>query len=340
MRKIVLAAVLMAATVAACPLHAAAELLPLRIGLVATAESGPLYITAANGYFRDEGLDAQLKFFASDRLVRSAAAAGRIDIGMADLDASFFADAAKHGLRSLASQASDQAGYPTDALLIGRKAGLRGVKDLPGKRIAMTSPASGAHYSMVRIARRYGFDPADLKLVWLRTPGQEIAALWRGEVDAVVLPYITAVKLKDAHKGVAIIRISDLAQRQQGVVFARAQTIESNRALVEKFVRAYRRGVAEYDITFQQRGDEGDVLPGPHFDAYLALIARHVKQPPDLLKSALSYCDHLARLDLTDIERQLVFWQSQGMVDKTVAAADLLDLSFIGEHIRLPPEDN
>jgi hypothetical protein len=79
----------------------------IRIGLAPTIEAGPLYIAAANGYFRDEGLDAKVKFFDTDARVRSAAAVGHIDVGMADLDASFFADAARHGFKSIASQASD-----------------------------------------------------------------------------------------------------------------------------------------------------------------------------------------------------------------------------------------
>jgi NitT/TauT family transport system substrate-binding protein len=319
---------------------AAADLLPVRIGLARTAASGALYIAVANGYFRDEGLDAQLKFLDSDALVPAAAAAGRVDIGVTGLDASFYALAAKRGLKALASEVSDQAGYPTDALLISKKAhdaGFRGVNDLPHRRIGLATAGSGEHYSMVRIAVRYRLDPSDLKLVWLHTQAREIAALSRDEVDAIVLPYVTALRLRTAGKGAAIMRISDLAQRQQAVVFAPAQTIQANRALVDKFMRAYRRGVAEYDLTFQQRGDEGDVLPGPHFDEYLALIARQAKLPPDLLKYALPYCDHLARLDVTDIETQLKFWQGEGMVDKRIAAADLLDLSFIGEHIRAEP---
>jgi NitT/TauT family transport system substrate-binding protein len=336
------AAALLAALIAAGTLSAAAaDLVPIRIGLVSTIESGPLYITAANDYFKEEGLDAELKFFDSDAQLRRAAAAGKVDVALADLDTALFADAAKHGFKFIASQASDQSGYPTDALLIGKKAhdaGFRGVKDLPGKRIAMTAPGSGEQYSLMRIAHRYGLDPHDLKLVWLRTPAREIAALSRGEVDAAALPFSTVLKLHDAGKRGGVIRLSDLAQRQRGVVFARAEAIEADRSRIEKFMRAYRRGVAEYDLTFQQRGDEGDVLPGPRFVEYLRLIAQRTKLSPDLLKYALVYCDHLARLDLTDIDRQLAFWQSQGMVDKRVAAADLLDLGFIGEHIRLPPD--
>jgi NitT/TauT family transport system substrate-binding protein len=337
-----LAVALLAAVLAAGTLSAAtADLVPIRIGLMPTLESGPLYIAAANGYFKEEGLDAQAKFFDTDAQLRRAAAAGKLDVALADLDAALFADAAKHGFKFIASQASDQSGYPTDAVLIGKNAhdvGFRSVKDLPGKRIAMTAPGSGEQYSLMRIAHRYGLDPRDLKLVWLKTPAQEIAALSRGDVDAATLPFTTVLKLYDAGKGRGVIRLSDLAQRQRGVVFVRAEAIEADRSRVEKFVRAYRRGVAEYDMTFQQRGDEGDVLPGPRFVEYLHLIAQRTKLSPDLLKYALPYCDHLARLDLTDIDRQLAFWQSQGLVDKRVAAADLLDLDFIGEHIRLPPD--
>jgi NitT/TauT family transport system substrate-binding protein len=322
---------------------AAAELVPIRVGLVPTIEAGPLYIAAANGYFTDEGLDARIKFFGDDARLRSAAAAGKVDIGLADLDAALFADAARYRFKFIASEASDQAGYPLDALLISKKAhdaGFRSVNDLPGKRIAMAEAGAGERYTMARIAHRYKLDPRQLDLVWLKTPAREIAALSRGEVGAAALPFTTALKLRNAFKGAVVMRLSDLAQRQQGVVFARAQAIEADRPLIEKFVRAYRRGVAEYALTFQQRGDEGDVLPGPRFDEYLRLIAQRTKLTPELLKYGLAYCDHLARLDVTDIERQLAFWQEEGMVDKQIAAGDLLDLGFIGEHIRLPSEPN
>ena len=87
-------------------------------------------------------------------------------------------------------------------------------------------------------------------------------------------------------------------------------------------------------MTFQQRDDEGTVLPGPHFQNYLMLIARQARLPPELVRYALPYCDHLARLDVADIENQIKFWQSEGIVDKGITSADLLDLSFTGSLIR------
>jgi hypothetical protein len=64
------------------------------------------------------------------------------------------------------------------------------------------------------------------------------------------------------------------------------------------------------------------------------LIGRQAKLSPTLLERTLRYCDRLARLDVTDISRQLEFWQGLGRVDKRIAPADLLDLSFVDQPIR------
>src|ERR1700760_715946 len=120
---------------------AAADLPAVAIGLAHSAASASLYIGVANRYFADEGLDAQLKFFNSDLLVQRAVAEGKLDFGVASLTASFFDYAAKHRLKIIASQVSDQAGYPATALLINKKAfeaGFRSIRDLPHRRIGMT----------------------------------------------------------------------------------------------------------------------------------------------------------------------------------------------------------
>jgi len=308
----------------------------VRIGLRHTPGAGPLFI-AAERYFADAGLEARLEFLPSDALVAARVASGDLDIGLAELDAPFFAYAAKNNLVLLASEFSDQTGYPANALLISKKAhdaGFRTVRDLPNKRIGMTTPDAGVRYSLQRIAIRYRIDPASIERLWLKTYTREVAALSHGEIDAATVPFATALTLRQAGKGAYIIRLSDLNEWQQGVVFARSGTIAARRRAIEAFIRGYQRGAADYDLTFQQRGDEGDVLPGPHYADYLTLIGRQAKLPPTLLERTLRYCDRLARLDVSDIARQLEFWQDLGFVDKRIAPADLLDLSFIDQHIR------
>ena len=46
--------------------------------------------------------------------------------------------------------------------------------------------------------------------------------------------------------------------------------------------------------------------------------------------------DRRANLDVADIEKQVRFWQDQGRLSTSIAAADLLDLAFIGEEAVTP----
>src|SRR5262249_47878176 len=150
--------------------------------------------------------------------------------------------------------------------------GFRSMRDLPHKRLGMTTPGAGVRYSLQRVAVRYGLDPNAIEMVWLRTYAGELAALSRGEIDAAVLPFEMALTLLKEGKGASIIRLSDLNEWQEGAVFSRKETLDARRRAIAAFIRAYQLGAADYDLTFQQRGDDGHVLPGPHYAEYLSLI--------------------------------------------------------------------
>ena len=66
------------------------------------------------------------------------------------------------------------------------------------------------------------------------------------------------------------------------------------------------------------------------------MIARQVKIPSDVLAITKTYCDRRANLDVADINKQVQFWQDRGRLDKRIVAADLMDLSFIGEEAVAP----
>jgi len=310
----------------------AAELEPVRIGLVREASAGPLYIAVAAGYFQAEGLDPQVKFFETDSSVSAAVASGRLDIGMASLSAPFYGYAAAHALKMIASRASDQTGFPMVAILIGRKAheaGLSGLRGLPHMRLGVADTDSGTYYSVFSVASRFGLGPGSIKLVELKSPARELAALARGDIDAALLPF--AVAIQAAHAGDTLLRLSDFTLWQQGVVFTSAGNIAGRRNLVERFMRAYQRGTADYQLNFLHYDDGGDFIPGPRYDRYVDVIARQAHVDAATLARTKTYCDRRANLDVADIQKQVKFWQDRGRLDRHLAAADLLDLSFIGE---------
>jgi NitT/TauT family transport system substrate-binding protein len=320
-----------------CHASVAGEPAPVRIGLTREASVAPLLVAIEAGYFKSAGLNPQLAFFDTDTAVSAAVASGKADIGMAALSATFYRYAAAHRLKIVASRSSDQTGFPLYALLISRKAhvaGFSGARGLVNARIGVADADSGEFYGLYSIASRFDLDSGSMKTTAFKSPAGELSALARGDIETVILPFATA--LRAARKGRSLMRLSDFAEWQQGVVFASAQTIATNRTVMEKFMRAYQRGTAEYALNFLSYDDGGDFIPGSHYDQYLRVIARQVHVSSDTLARTKTYCDRRANLDAADIEKQVRFWQNRGRIDKGIAVADLLDLSFIGEDVASP----
>ncbi len=193
----------------------------------------------------------------------------------------------------------------------------------------MADTGDGAYYALFSVAAKFAIDPQSIKTAALKSPSAELGALSRGSIDAALLPYATA--LQDAGKQGSVLRISNFAEWQQGVVFATADATANRRDLIARFMRAYQRGTAAYQINFLHYDDGGDFIPGPRYDDYLALIAREAHVSPAVLAATKTYCDRRGNPDAADIGKQVQFWQDRGRLDKQVTAADLLDLSFIGE---------
>ncbi len=102
---------------------------------------------------------------------------------------------------------------------------------------------------------------------------------------------------------------------------------------VEKFIRAYRRGAAEYAITLLRHDRYGKQVSDSASQGAAAIIARYAY--PDKSNAAAAveagvyFMDRQALLDAADIERQIAWYKSQGMVEPSVDARSVIDLSFV-----------
>ena len=94
----------------------------LRIGLLHTLSPAPLYMAMERGYFRDEGLDAQFRFFEAAQPIAAAAVAGDIDVGITALTGGFFNLAGRGTLKVIGGGLHEQPGYEGTALLVAKKA--------------------------------------------------------------------------------------------------------------------------------------------------------------------------------------------------------------------------
>ena len=71
-------------------LASAAHAEQIKIGVLKTTASGPIFIASAKSYFAAESFEAELVFFESAQPIAVAAASGAIDFGNAGFTGGFY----------------------------------------------------------------------------------------------------------------------------------------------------------------------------------------------------------------------------------------------------------
>ena len=310
----------------------AQELKEIVVGGVQLPTNAPLFIAMDRGYFAAEGLKVNVTWFTAAATVFSAVVSRDVDIGITGTTAATFNLASKGGFKIIGGTTREAPGFHINAFMVSNKAyaaGFTGLRDMEGKRIAMTTAGSTQQYYVGLFARKYGIDPKAINMVPLESFANMIAALQSGQVDAAILPPIPAQRLLDANNAHLIAWAGDEVPWQQGVIFASPQTLATKRDTVERFMRAFVKGAAEYNRNFNQLGPDGKIARGPDYDALATLIAEHAGIKRNELDGQIAFIDPAARYDEADILRQVAFWQEQGLVVKGFDFTKIFDPSFL-----------
>ncbi|HYD07416.1 MAG TPA: ABC transporter substrate-binding protein [Reyranella sp.] len=317
---------------------AAQETAKASIALLRLSSSGPVFIALEKGWFKEAGLDLAIKDFTAAAQPPLAVVSGDADFGMTAFTAGFYNLAAKGGLKVIAAQSAEKPGYPLVAIAVTNAAwdaGVRTIKDLAGKRIAMTTAGSSMHYSIEVVARKHGVDTKTITMVPLNSLPNMAAAFKGGTVDGALFPVTTWRQVEADAGGHLIAWVGDETPWQLGGVFTSPRTIAERRPVVEKFIAGYQRGAAAYNEAFGKR-ENGKIVPGPGYDELLAILATAVKQSPQLVAAGLPYIDPQGRLDVGDIYAQVKLWQAQGQVARDADPKTFVDLTFVKGHFNVP----
>jgi NitT/TauT family transport system substrate-binding protein len=201
---------------------------------------------------------------------------------------------------------------------------------------------SSFHYQIGQIARVKGFDLDSVALKPLQSLANMAAALKGNQVDAIIIAPHLARQLIASGDARLLGWYSDLDEYQFGALFTSPKTIAGRRATVEKFVRAYQKGAGDFAAALLKRDDSGNRKFDAASRAAAAEVAKHVypgepaEKAVGLVESSTFYVDPQARLDVGDIHAQIAWYKSRGIVDASVDAASLMDLSFLQGHTNLP----
>src|SRR5258708_3772333 len=307
------------------------EPLKAKIGVLRLSSSAPVFIAQDKGYFREAGLDIELKFFDAAQPIAVATTSGDVDFGITAFTAGLYNLAGKGTLKVIGGMSREKAGYPLIGYFASNNAyaaGLKTPKDLAGKRVAMTQVGSSFHYSLGLLADKYGFKLSEVKVLPLQSLSNAAAALKGETVDAALLPASTARKLLDDGGAKLLGWVGDETPWQLGAVFAAPKTL-TNKALVTKLLAVLARADREYHDVILASVEDGKAPINDKTKPLLDIIAKYTNLPIEQVVGNCAYIDPDGKLDVKNVDNQIKWLQEQGFVDKGFDVDAIIAKDFV-----------
>jgi len=305
----------------------------ITIGALRFTSHSPSFIAYEKGYFKEEGLDVELKFFQAAQPIAVAIASGDIDFGVTALTGGFFSLADKGALKVIGGMMAEKKGAPGNTILVSNKAFEAGVKtpaDLKGKSWAMTQQGSSFHYMAGIIAENNGFKASDMKLKPLQKVGSMIGALKSGQVDGMaIVPHIAAGLAKGGAAKI-IGKIQDMSDYQVTTIFTSTKNTTDNKDVVKRFLKAYSRGISDY-LAVMQNQDKDPAATEAMVDLIhkYVYVSRPREKAAPSIKAGAVYLNEGAALNVADVKRQLEWFQGNKLAPASLTVDKMVDASFV-----------
>jgi NitT/TauT family transport system substrate-binding protein len=162
----------------------------------------PLSVAERKGYFKDEGLDVEIPDFAGGSKALQAMVGGSADMVSGAYEHTINMAAKKQPIKAVVLQAK----YSSIVLLLpkDKAAKYKGPADLKGLKVGVSAPGSSTNMFVNNILAKGGLKPTDISVVGVGTGSGGVAAMEKGEIDAIsnLDPLIT--QLESTGKFVAV----------------------------------------------------------------------------------------------------------------------------------------
>jgi NitT/TauT family transport system substrate-binding protein len=323
------AAAVLAAGPALAPGQAEAE--TVKIGISKILAYGNVPIAKEKGYFKAEGIDAELVFFDSAQPIAVAVVSGDTDFGIAGLTAGFYSLAGQGAMKIIAGSSQEVPGFHSLAFLASNKAwdsGMTTLKDLPGHTVAITQIGTPLHYALARVAQKLGFDLKSVRVLALQSNTNVKSALVGGQVDASTFPVTPATPLIAQGKVKLLAWLSDAVPGLSGAaLFTSTKNANDHRDLVVRFLRAY--GKAAHDFHDAFAGPDGKRRDGPMAPEILNILAKFASISVEQAKLGIPYMEPQARLDEEGILQQIEWYKSANFLKGSVDGEKIIDKRYV-----------
>ena len=311
----------------------------IKIGTVHSQGGASVFVALAKGYFKEQGLDAELVFFDSAAPISVAAASGDIDFGTTALTAAFCNLANQGTLKIIASGGWEWPGFQTIGFLVSNQAyaaGLRSFKDMKGHKVGITQLGTPLEFDLARVLEKNGLQVSDVRVIPLQSNQNVASALKGGEVDAGVQTVANVYPLTERGDAKLLGWVVDaLGVNQSTVTFTSAKMIKDHPDDVKRFLAGFAKGGATWDAAFTDA--QGKRADRPSAPEMIGIVAKALGEKPDVIARGIGYFDPQNRIIMSDTQAVLDWYQANGKIKDKMKAENLIDKRFAIE--AKPPFD-
>jgi ABC-type nitrate/sulfonate/bicarbonate transport system substrate-binding protein len=208
----------------------------IKLAIPGHSEILPFVIAQEKGFYRDEQLDVEMILMGSTITVR-ALIAGDVH----------FSTAANPALTAMLRGAPLRVAFATfvrPLFSLYSKPNIRQVEELKGKRIGIGAIGDSSDHMLRPIIRRHGLEVGkNVELMGSGVTATRYAALAGGALDAAVLSPPTTVRAEEAGFRELIEFMKEDFVSISGGIVLREDLLQSERGLIEKFIRATLKGL-------------------------------------------------------------------------------------------------
>jgi NitT/TauT family transport system substrate-binding protein len=303
------------------------------LGMLKLAGSTPFFIASEKGFFKEEGINVEYKWFDSSNAVNVAVASNNVNVGTAGFTADLYnMVAAGQKVSIIADKGREEKGYQLSAVVVHKDSSIKSIEDLKGKKIGLTTLGSSNHYMTGRLLEKHGMTVKDVELVPLNTTRNQMEALKGKNVDAVILNANNIVNTVKEGYGRVLVNVADEMPYQSVGTFISPKFAENKDAVV-RFLRAYIKGARYYYDAVLTKKD-GQPVKGQNYDEVVKIAAKYTEQPEDIIKDSFPFVDPNGKLLVDDIKTQIDWYTKEKLMNKPLDVKDIVNTEYLEEALK------
>lgn len=302
----------------------------INVGALRFTSHAASFVAFERGYFKEEGLDVEFKFFQAAQPMAVAVASKDVDYAVTAISGGLISLAEKGATKVVGGALMEEAGIDGQKILASDtafKAGVTSPAKLDGKSFAVTQTGSSFHYMGSKIAAKEGIK---LSFKPLQKVGAIIGAMKSGQVDSwAIVPHI-AKPLAGSGAVHIIGNVADyIPDYQVTVVFTSAENAANKRDTTQAFLRAFSKGAADFNAALVDKtaGDAAaeDMVKLVH--KYVYTDRPYDKAAPSIINGAMRISAN-AKLNMASVQDQLDWFKSEKLVKDSITIDTLVDASY------------